>query len=317
MISYNNIAGMSIKGGKFDNVFLSLLEYYPDRKRWFLKSLLQVKDSEVGTRNDVIKDWTQKYNIKDLVSDIPLTYPPCFNCKLECPGENNCQVKSVRISQEILLKTLAEDESLNTLGPKEYERKRNTDDEYVHDKNVFHKKTLDPILSKSFKRRLKKGISPHWNRPIDLWVWFEYYDQMLDLFNISFNSFGSTSLMTLFRFSYLKRHFPEDLTLYEGNVFIAYIELLRNGIISKSSLQNINHFEYGYDSRLEILESIEKKLKIFIYENDYEVLLKSNQAFNSFILSLIGRSLHLKKVKKIDEQFQSEGFNFVIPSFKL
>ena len=41
-----NIAGMSMKGGRKDNFFFCLLEHFDDGDRWFLRSLLQVKDEE-------------------------------------------------------------------------------------------------------------------------------------------------------------------------------------------------------------------------------------------------------------------------------
>lgn len=314
-MNYKNIAGISIKGGNLDKFFFSLLEYYPDSKRWFLKSLLQVKDSESLPGNDAIKSWISKYQISELVVDIPLTKPPCITCQLECPGELNCDVDIVRNTNEMIENILKDDEKFYCSGPKGYERKRNEDDQYIHDKNMFRKKTIDPILSKSFKRRLKKGFSPYWNRPIDLWIWMEYYDQMLDLFNVSYTSFGTTSLMTLFRFSYLKRHFPEGLKLFEGNILVAYIELIRSDIVKKETVLDINHFEFGSIARLEILKNIEKKLGIFIYDHDYEILLKNILAFNSFILSVLGRNLHLGHVKKLEENFFSKGLNFVIPHF--
>ena len=53
-----NIAGMSMKGGKKDNFFFCLLEYFPKKERWFLNSLLQVKehqeDEDDVIRNDII-----------------------------------------------------------------------------------------------------------------------------------------------------------------------------------------------------------------------------------------------------------------------
>jgi len=41
-----NVAGMSLKGGRKDNFYFCLLEHYPEKDRWFLRSLLHVKDEE-------------------------------------------------------------------------------------------------------------------------------------------------------------------------------------------------------------------------------------------------------------------------------
>ena len=43
-----NIAGMSIRGGRRDNFYLCLLEYYQESDRWFLGSLLPVRDEDEG-----------------------------------------------------------------------------------------------------------------------------------------------------------------------------------------------------------------------------------------------------------------------------
>ena len=53
-----------MKGGNRDQFFLSLLEYYPDEKRWFLNSLLQVKDEGGISGDEAIRSWINRYENK-------------------------------------------------------------------------------------------------------------------------------------------------------------------------------------------------------------------------------------------------------------
>ena len=50
---------MSLGGGGEKIFFFSLLEYYPEKKRWFLKSLHQVKDEEIRDRDEIITSWVE------------------------------------------------------------------------------------------------------------------------------------------------------------------------------------------------------------------------------------------------------------------
>jgi len=200
-------------------------------------------------------------------------------------------------------------------APKEYERNRNDDDEIQFGKDILEVKTDEHILSRPFKRRLKKGYLPYWNRPLDVWVWTRYYDQLLDCFNDSFDSFGNTSLMLMARFAYLQRHFPENLILYEGNTKITLIELIRAKIISRKDIDGLNSFEDAALARLDIIKKVEKKLNIFIYEADLEVLAKNPRAFESFLLSLSGQCLYLGHTVSLPDWASPLETRFVVPNF--
>ena len=69
----NNIGSLSMKGGRNDNFYFCLIEYYPDSKRWFLKSLLPVKDEEAIDNDDAIHAWINNFDVKQLVVDFPLS----------------------------------------------------------------------------------------------------------------------------------------------------------------------------------------------------------------------------------------------------
>lgn len=310
-----SIAGMSLGGGRRENFFFCLLEYFPDKGRWFLTSLRQVRDEEEMDRDEAITSWVDNYKLHQLVVDFPLTKPMCESCKLDCPGTTNCAhpvVQKVRSSMDDLLN---EDKQLVDSNPKRYEQSRNDDDLVHHSRSALYKETSEHILSKAFKRKLKKGYLPYWNRPIDFWIWKHYYDQILSLFNISYDSFGNVSVMLMQRFHYLRRHLPRDLKMYESNARIVLIELYRAGIITKKRLRELEDLDMAALARVQTAKEIEKKLGVFIYEKDLELLAKNPKAFDSFLLALAGQSLLKNEVREIPLFDKEDDPMFISPIF--
>jgi hypothetical protein len=263
-----------MKGGRNDNFYFCLIEYFPDSKRWFLKSLLPVKEEEAADSNEAIRSWITNFDIKQLVVDFPLSKPASESSDYDENGNLQCADNSLEIVQEKIKHLLEEDQRLVNENPKRYEQERNKADEIVYNRDIFSKETAHHLLSRSFKRRLKKGFLPYWNRTLDFWVWKFYYDQILELFNTSFDSFGNVSLMILFRFNYIKRQFPKDLEFFEANEQIILVELLRAKIIMKKDISLLNDVDIGIEARLDTIKKIESKLDIFIYNHDLEILVK-------------------------------------------
>jgi hypothetical protein len=310
-----NIVGLSMKGGKRDQFFFCLLEFFPDEKRWFLKSLLQVKDEEGLSGDEAIRSWIDEYEVKQLVLDIPLSEAACANCLLDCPGSNQCPepgVVEVRRRMEEILKIDKEFEKKN---PKKYEQDRNRDDLYDYGRNTLHEPADSYIMSRSFKRRLKKGFIPYWNRAIDFFVWSNYYNQLLQFFNLSFDSFGTTSTMVQSRFNYLQRHFPRGMSLSESRGQLVLIELLRSGIILQRDLDNMKDLDLGIEARLDIIKRVEKGLGLFIYDNDLELLVKNPRAFDSFLLAIAGQNNLMNKSHSLPDWSYPEETKFIIPQF--
>lgn len=305
-----------MKGGRRDNFFFCLLDHFEESDRWFLKSLLQVKDDEeVETGDDAIRSWIEKYQIDNLVIDFPLSKPACHDCKLDCPGINKCTVEEVVFVREESSRILAADQALFEKNPKLYERERNEDDLVNFSRDIFEKWPVDNLLTKPFKRRLKKGFLPYWNRSLDFWIWCYYHDQILNLFNTSFDSFGSTSLMVVSRFSYMKRHFPKRLSMHEANINLTLIELIRSKVISVKDIKNTTDLELGVEAKVNIIKKIEKKLNIFIYEHDLEVLVRNQRAFDSFLLAIAGQRKLIDKLVELPKWTNPNGTNFILPIF--
>lgn len=309
---------MSLGGGRKENFFFSLLEYYPEKKRWFLKSLHQVKDEEIRDRDEIIASWVQQYGLKQLVVDFPLSRPPCEeSCLTICKGANVCprmQVQDVRAEMQLLLD---EDAKFYTENPKKYEQDRQASQEIDYSRNILKKNTDEHMLSKSFKRKLRKGFTPYWHRPIDFWVWKNYYDQLLEVFKISYESFGNVSVMLLARLNYLLRHLPRDLIMYESNIHICMLELYRARVVSKSLLLQLFDLELAATAREQIIVNIEKHMDIFIYENDLETIIRNSQAFESFLLSVVGQRMLMNGLREIPMWGNTDGGNFIVPSFHL
>lgn len=311
----NSIAGMSLGGGKKENFFFCLLEYYKDQDRWFLTSLKQVKEESKLSQDEAIMAWIEGSSLKQLIVDFPLSKPPCETCDLVCPGLKNCHHPVVNGIQEQISKLVETDKELIQSNPKKYEQERCDDNLVNYSKSVLDKETHHHILSKSFKRKLKKGFIPYWNRPVDFWIWKNYYDQMLSMFNISYDSFGNVSIMLMHKFHYLLRHLPRDLQIYESSVHIALIELLRSDIISKKNINELYDMNVSTLARVQVAKQIEKKLNIFIYQKDLESISKNPKAFDSFILAVVGQSLVLDMNKKIPDFGGKEISKFILPSF--
>lgn len=310
-----NIGSLSMKGGRNDNFYFCLIEYYPDSKRWFLKSLLPVKDEDANDSDEAIRAWILNFGVKQLVVDFPLSKSACSECTLDCPGAGQCPKPNVMAVREKIKNLLNEDLKLINSNPKKYEQERNKADEIVYNRDIFEKETSHHLLTKSFKRRLKKGFLPYWNRTLDFWVWKYYYDQILDTFNTSFDSFGNISLMILSRFNYIKRHFPKHVELFEANEQIILIELLRSKIIMKKDVDMLNDIDLGIEVRLDAIKKIESKLDIFIYNHDLEILVKNPRAFDSFLLSLAGQNVLQAKNRPMPDWTQPEETKFIIPNF--
>ena len=299
----DKIVGLSVKGGK-GSLFCCLLEFFPNEKRWFLHSLVNMNDRDGETMSDWIKD----HNPHKIVVDFPLSVPACQRCELVCPGVDRCpqeEIKEVRLRIEQLL---GEDEKMAKEHPGEYERCRKQESE-------FFKNPCEFQLSRSFKRRLHKGVVPYLNRAVDFWIWSYYYDQLLKLFNISYDSFGGASVSAYFRFSYLRRHLSSCLELFEGSVALYLIEFFRAGIIAKEEIKELLDLEGAILARLHIIEGVERELGVFIYQKDLDVLLKNSRAFDSFVLALGGLCIHEKNVRKLPAWTRPAETKMAIPFF--
>ena len=304
----HTVAGLSMKGGQKENFFLCLIQYFPQYSRWSLTKLSQMRDYPVGGDN-TLKAWVKEHDLRHLVLDFALTEPACLSCELECPGTDQCNEPKIQNLRTEIEKYLDDDLKLYEKSPKEYERKR------VEMEKVFRRKLDRPseVLSKSFKRRLKKGITPYWHRGLDLWVWKEYYDLFLSFFKTSYDSLGGSSLMLINRFEYIKRHLPGSVTLWESDTRLILLELLLGKSIKERYLRGLGQLDEAHLSRKAIIKNIEQAFNLFIYEKDQETLETDQKAFDSFLLALAGVFRQQKQLREIPEWAFGQK-SFIVPS---
>lgn len=304
----HTVAGLSMKGGQKENFFLCLIQYFPQYSRWSLTKLSQMRDYPVGGDN-TLKAWVREHDLRHLVLDFALSEPACLSCKLECPGTDLCHEPKIQKIRQEIEGYLEEDAALHDKNPKEYERKR------LEMEKVFGSKLDRPseVLSKSFKRRLKKGITPYWHRGVDLWVWKEYYDLFLSFFKTSYDSLGGSSLMLTNRFEYLKRHLPQSVSLWESDTRLILLELLLSQSIKERYLRGLGQLDEAHLSRKAIIKNIEQNFNLFIYERDQELLETEPKAFDSFLLALAGVFRQQSQLRKLPDWAFGQD-NFIIPS---
>ncbi|MCB9091638.1 MAG: hypothetical protein H6621_08610 [Halobacteriovoraceae bacterium] len=305
----NKIAGIGVGSGKKDSFYFCVLEHFEKEKRWFLKTCQKLNEFQYPETEDSILSWVKDFELETIVVDFPLSMPTCSTCKLDCPGSSLCPVEGVVKAREEIKEQLDRDHELYEKNPKKYEHERLKAEQ-------IGEKSSEILLTRSLKRKLKKGFVPYWHRTIDLWVWLHYHDELLYYFQTSFDSFGQDSMVQILRFQYLARHFPDSVELKESNYFLCLLELLKAGIISKRDLGDLRNSDSAPLGRIEILKKIEASFDLFVYEKDRETLLKNPKAFQSFILTVSGIGLLKESIIPVDSWALDLNKSFFVPQFE-
>jgi hypothetical protein len=97
-------AGVSLAGGKTDKTAVAVIEYYPDRKRVFLRSLRERIRTDDGQTSDqaLIHVLTEEEKELDSIAfDVPLQLPKCVRCEIECPGYEKCREPEIKWMNEV------------------------------------------------------------------------------------------------------------------------------------------------------------------------------------------------------------------------
>jgi hypothetical protein len=86
-------AGISLGGGKTDKTAVAVIEYFPNQKRIFLRTLKDKLSGKDGATADealyaLLND--EETDLSSVAFDVPLQLPKCFRCELRCPGVENC-----------------------------------------------------------------------------------------------------------------------------------------------------------------------------------------------------------------------------------
>ncbi|MCM2280716.1 MAG: DUF429 domain-containing protein [Bdellovibrionaceae bacterium] len=98
-LEFHRFAGVSLSGGKTDRTAVAVIEYYPQQKRIFLRSLRE----KVRAEGDVSADQhlhmiltESEPGLEAVAFDVPLQLPKCMRCQLKCPGVERCKVPEIK-----------------------------------------------------------------------------------------------------------------------------------------------------------------------------------------------------------------------------
>lgn len=308
------VAGVYFYGGKASQFIACVFEYFGPGNRWVLDNLYFSSNTEKCFSGS-FDTWAKENKITDLVVNFPVDQTYCHSCQLECPGESDCPQKGVLQIKGVIDDILNKDQSFEKSNPKEYERKRNKEEEVIPRYVPFEKGKENKLLTKGLRKRLRKGYTPYWNRPIDVFVWLNYYDELSQIFNYSYDSYGHTSLMTVKRFDYLKKHL-RDISVWESNIQIGLLELLRYEILGHEDLYGLKFVdEFSVSLRKNIVSKIEQNLNIFIPNEDSAVLTFDPKAINALILSLAGLAKVQNQILQLPNWCKNAHPSFIVPTY--
>ncbi len=85
--------GLSLGGGKQDKACLSVIDFYPEQRRIFLSKIYEkIRNEENISADRKIHELLDCYkaDLDVLAVDVPARLPLCLECKLKCPGYEDC-----------------------------------------------------------------------------------------------------------------------------------------------------------------------------------------------------------------------------------
>jgi hypothetical protein len=98
-IASARFAGISLGGGKTENTAVAILEYFPEQKRVFLRSLVD----KIKSEDDISADLKlhellteSEAPLETIAFDVPLQLPKCIRCQLKCPGIERCKEPEIK-----------------------------------------------------------------------------------------------------------------------------------------------------------------------------------------------------------------------------
>ena len=101
---YVRFAGVALGGGKTDKTAVAIVEFYPDQKRVFLRSLREKVSSkgEVSADEALYEILTEgEEHLSAIAFDVPLDLPKCIRCVLSCPGVDACREPEIKWMREV------------------------------------------------------------------------------------------------------------------------------------------------------------------------------------------------------------------------
>lgn len=90
---FHRFIGLSLSGGKNDKACIAVIEYFPKYHKIFLTKIYDKITGEPSYSadqriNDILSSY--KDSIESIAVDAPFQLPLCLDCKLVCPGYEDC-----------------------------------------------------------------------------------------------------------------------------------------------------------------------------------------------------------------------------------
>jgi hypothetical protein len=241
------LAGVALGGGKTDKTAVAVIEFYPDQKRVFLRSLRErISGSVTGkvagrdetTADDVLCE-ILNHDEKDLsliAIDAPLQMPKCVRCRLPCPGVKECR--------ELEIKWLRE----------------------VHRRRERVK-------------RPNKMFTPYTERVVEVYI----ANELEEPFHPS-HALGANAAPLTARADVLRRRLTTPLIEVYPKLSLWRIGMALN--IQKSHLRFHRHAVDSDEARLYILKKLIEKEIAFVYQQDLRTMVEQDIAFEAFLCAL-------------------------------
>ena len=93
--------GLELGGSKSSRTAVVVLDCYPQDKKVFVSALhsrLQASDDQSG--DEILLELLNKFEAKTIAVNAPLSFAPCVQCRLSCPGVEKCKVPQVAWMRE-------------------------------------------------------------------------------------------------------------------------------------------------------------------------------------------------------------------------
>ena len=246
----HRFAGVSLGGGKTDKTAVAVIEYYPEGKRVFLRTLRdKIGSIEKGHETSLDGDGPETadaqllaqltsddHQLTSIAFDAPLQMPKCIRCELKCPGFESCKLPEIRWMWQM-------------------HRKRDR------------------------TKRPNKMFTPYTERSAEIYIAHELEEP----FHPS-HALGSNAAPLTARAHYLRRRLHVPVIEAYPKLTLWRVGLALN--IPKSYLRFHRHAVDSDEARLYILKTLIEKEIAFIYQQDLKVMVENSQAFDAFMGAL-------------------------------
>lgn len=241
------LAGVALGGGKTDKTAVAVIEFYPDQKRVFLRSLRErvagsvsgkVAGRDEATADDVLCEILNQ-DEKDLsmiAIDVPLQMPKCVRCKLKCPGVKDCREPEIK---------------------------------WLRDAHRRRDKTKRP----------NKMFTPYTERAVEVYI----SNELEEPFHPS-HALGANAAPLTARADVLKRRLSTPMVEVYPKLTLWRMGMALN--IQKSHLRFHRHAVDSDEARLYILKKLIEKEIAFIYQQDLRTMVEQDIAFDAFLCAL-------------------------------